>query len=205
MSPQVLSTAFLILCTLVLYQLALIFAPFFTPILWALILARLFYPLYQYLLRLLRGQVTLSALLSTLAVTFLAVLPVAYVAFLAITETIHAYQTAMTWLQNGGLKELPATLSGLPFIGNISQELLGRFVLAYGDLQGSLLEGGKAVSAVLLTGVSGLAKNTFDLSRISSLCCSRSSFSFETVSASTMSFTMRFPSRRVIKQSFSTA
>jgi len=55
MSPQVLSTAFLILCTLVLYQLALIFAPFFTPILWALILARLFYPLYQYLLRLLRG------------------------------------------------------------------------------------------------------------------------------------------------------
>ena len=103
------------------------------------------------------------AFLSTLAVTFLAVLPVAYVAFLAITETIHAYQAAMTWLQNGGLKQLPATVSALPFIGNISQELLGRFVLAYGDLQGSLLEGGKAVSAVLLTGVSGLAKNTFDL------------------------------------------
>jgi predicted PurR-regulated permease PerM len=163
MSPQVLSTAFLILCALVLYQLALIFAPFFTPILWALILARLFYPLYQYLLRLLRGQASLSAFLSTLAVTFVAVLPVAYVAFLAITETIHAYQTAMLWVQNGGLKRLPTALSGLPFIGNISQELLGRFVLAYGDLQGSLLEGGKAVSAVLLTGVSGLAKNTFDL------------------------------------------
>ena len=81
MSPQVLSTAFLVLCTLLLYQLALIFAPFFTPILWALILARLFYPLYQYLLRVLRGQVTLSAFLTTLAVTFLAVLPVAYVAF----------------------------------------------------------------------------------------------------------------------------
>jgi predicted PurR-regulated permease PerM len=163
MSPQVLSTAFLVLCTLLLYQLALIFAPFFTPILWALILARLFYPLYQYLLRVLRGQVTVSAFLSTLVVTFLAVLPVAYVAFLAITETIHAYQAAMTWLQNGGLKQLPAAVSALPFIGNISQELLGRFVLAYGDLQGSLLEGGKAVSAVLLTGVSGLAKNTFDL------------------------------------------
>jgi len=163
MPPQILSTAFLILCALVLYQLALIFAPFFTPILWALILARLFYPLYQYLLHLFRGKPTLCAFLSTLAVTFLAVLPVAYVAFLAITETIHAYQAAMTWLQNGGLKQLPATVSSLPFIGNISQELLGRFVLAYGDLQGSLLEGGKAVSAALLTGVSGLAKNTFDL------------------------------------------
>ena len=163
MSPQVLSTAFLLLCALVLYQLALVFAPFFTPILWALILARLFYPLYQYLLRLMRGQATLSAFLSTLAVTFVAVLPVAYLAFLAITETIHAYQAAITWLQGGGLKRLPAALMGLPLIGNISQELLGRFVLAYGDLQGSLLEGGKAVSAVLLTGVSGLAKNTFDL------------------------------------------
>lgn len=98
MSPQVLSTAFLLLCALVLYQLALVFAPFFTPILWALILARLFYPLYQYLLRLMRGQATLSAFLSTLAVTFVAVLPVAYLAFLAITETIHAYQGAITWL-----------------------------------------------------------------------------------------------------------
>ena len=39
MSPQVLSAAFLILY--LLYQLALIFAPFFTPILWASILARL--------------------------------------------------------------------------------------------------------------------------------------------------------------------
>jgi len=163
MPQQVLSTAFLILCTLLLYQLGLIFAPFFTPILWALILARLFYPLYQYLFRIFSGKPTLSAFLSTLAVTFLAVLPVAYVAFLAITETIHAYQTAMTWLQGGGLKQLPHAVSTLPFIGNISQELLGRFVLAYGNLQGSLLEGGKVVSAALLTGVGGLARNTLDL------------------------------------------
>ena len=69
----------------------------------------------------------------------------------------------MTWVQNGGLKQLPAAVSALPFVGNLSQEVIGRFVLAYGDLQGSLLEGGKAVSAVLLDGVSGLAKNTLDL------------------------------------------
>jgi len=66
-------------------------------------------------------------------------------------------------VQGGGLKRLPAMVAGLPLIGNISQELLGRFVLAYGDLQGTLLEGGKAVSAVLLTGMGGLAKNTFEL------------------------------------------
>ncbi len=59
------------------------FRAFFTPILWALILARLFYSLYEYLSHLLRGQTTLSAALSTLAVTLIAVLPVAYLAFLA--------------------------------------------------------------------------------------------------------------------------
>ena len=163
MSPQVLSAAFLVLCSLLLYLLTLIFAPFLTPILWAMILVRLFYPLYLWLMRLVRGRPTLSAALSTLAVTLLAVLPVAYLAFLAITETIHAYREAMEWVQSGGLKRLPALVAGLPLIGHISQELLGRFVLAYGDLQGSLLEGGKTVSAVLLTGVGGLAKNTLEL------------------------------------------
>ncbi len=163
MSPQTLSTAFLILCSLVLYQLALIFAPFFTPILWALILARLFFPLYESLLRLLRGQRTLSAALCTIAVTLLAVLPVAYLAFMAVTETIHAYQTGMTWVQSGGLQRIPAAVSHVPLIGPLSEGVLERFVGAYGDLQGSLLEGGKAVSAVLFTGVSGLAKNTFEL------------------------------------------
>lgn len=163
MSPQVLSTAFLILCFLLLYQLALIFAPFLTPILWALILVRLFYPLYQRLTQWVRGHTTVSALLSTLAVTFIAVLPVAYIAFLAITETMHAYSDAVNWVQGGGLKRLPSLVAGLPLIGNISQELLGRFMLAYGDLQGSLFESGKAVSAALLTGVGGLAKNTVDL------------------------------------------
>ena len=45
-SPQVLSVTFLVLCSLLLYVLCLIFAPFMTPILWAMILVRLFYPLY---------------------------------------------------------------------------------------------------------------------------------------------------------------
>src|SRR5690349_7942049 len=163
MSPQALSTAFLVLCFLVLYQLTLIFAPFFTPILWALILARMFYPLYRSLFRLTAGHATVSAAVSTLTVTFVAVLPVAYLLFLVITETIRAYQAGMMWVEGGGLKRLPTLVSGLPLIGTISQEVLGRFVVAYGDVQGSLLEGGKAVSAALLTGVSGLARNTFEL------------------------------------------
>ena len=110
-----------------------------------------------------RGQVTLSAALSTLAVMFLAVLPVAYLAFLAVNETVRAYQDAMTWVQGGGLQRLPELVAKLPLIGHISQELLGGFIVAYGDLQGTLFEGGKAVSAAVLTGVGGLAKNAMGL------------------------------------------
>ena len=163
MSPQALSTAFLVLCFFLLYVLALIFTPFMTPILWAMILVRLFYPVYQRLTRLLRGRTTASAALSTLSVMWVAVLPVAYLLFLAITETMHAYQDAMAWVQEGGLRRLPELFARLPVIGHLSQELLGRFVLAYGDVQDSLFQGGKAVSGVLLAGVGGLAKNTIDL------------------------------------------
>lgn len=163
MSPQILSVAFLILCSLLLYQLALIFAPFFTPILWALILARLFYPVYQYLTRVLRGHTTVSAILSTLSVMLLAVLPTAYLLFLVITETIHAYQYGMEWVQGGGLKRLPELLSALPVIGHLSQELMGRFILAYGDVQDTIMEGGKAMGGAFLASVGGLARNTIEL------------------------------------------
>jgi predicted PurR-regulated permease PerM len=163
MSPQVLSAAFLILCSLLLYQLALIFAPFFTPILWALILARLFYPVYQRLTSLLRGHTTASAVLSTLSVMLLAVLPTAYVLFLVITETMDAYHLAMAWVQGGGVKQVPELLTRLPLIGHFSQELMGRFILAYGNVQDSIMEGGKAVGGIVLSSVGGLAKNTIDL------------------------------------------
>jgi predicted PurR-regulated permease PerM len=169
MSPQILSAAFLILCSLLLYQLALIFAPFFTPILWALILARLFYPIYRYLTSVLRDHTNASAVLSTLSVMVLAVLPAAYLLFLAISETMHAYQVAMAWVQDGGLKRVPELLTRLPLIGHLSQEFLGSFILAYGNVQNSMdvrdsvLEGGKAVGGIVLSSVGGLAKNTIDL------------------------------------------
>ncbi|MGD9852853.1 MAG: AI-2E family transporter [Nitrospirales bacterium] len=163
MSPQILSVTFLILCCLLLYQLALIFAPFFTPILWALILVRLFYPGYERLTQTLRGRTTISAALSTLGVMLVVVLPFAYLLFLVFTETMHAYQDAAAWVESDGLHRLPEQVGRLPFIGHLSQPLLGRFILAYGDLQDSLIEGSKAVSGVVLSSFGGLAKNTISL------------------------------------------
>ncbi len=107
MSPQVLSVAFLVLCSLLLYVLALIFAPFMTPILWSMILVRLFYPLYQWLNRKLGDRTIASAALSTLSVMLLAVLPVVYFLFLVVTETMNAYQLAMLGSKKEDCKGCP--------------------------------------------------------------------------------------------------
>ncbi len=162
-SFKILSITFLVLFVLVLlYLLFWIFAPFLTPILWALILARLFYPVHERLARLVRGKRALSAMLMTLAVMVLVVLPVSYVTVLAVNETIHAYQATMAWIHGGGLEELPKRLESLPFIGRLSQNVLGNLVLAYGVLQSST-SGGSTIFQTVAGAVGGFAMNMVEV------------------------------------------
>lgn len=75
-----------------------------------------------------------------------------------------AYHLAMASVQGGGgLNQVPELLTRLPLIGHFSQDLMDRFILAYGNVQDSILEGGKAVGGIGLSSVGGLAKNTIDL------------------------------------------
>ena len=162
-SPKILSTSFLVLFViLLLYLLFWIFAPFLTPILWALILARLFYPLHERLASFLGGKRAWSAILMTLAVMVLVVLPVSYVAALAVTETIHAYEVGRAWIQAGGMEQLPGRLGNLPLIGTLSQDVLGNLILAYGVLHEST-EGGATMNQVVAGTVGGLAMNIIEL------------------------------------------
>ena len=158
-SVKILSTSFLVLfVVLLLYLVFAIFAPFLTPIMWSLILARLFYPLHERLAGFVRGKRAISAMLMTLAVMILVVLPVSYVTVLAVNETIHAYQAITEWIQAGGMEELPKRLASLPFIGTLSQSVLGNLVLAYGVLNGSSADGSTIFQTIAGT-VSGLAMN----------------------------------------------
>src|SRR5687768_18231239 len=109
-SVKILSTSFLVLfVVLLLYLVFAIFAPFLTPIMWSLILARLFYPVHERLARFVRGKRAISAMLMTLAVMILVVLPVSYVTVLAVNETIHAYQAVTEWIQAGGMEDRKST------------------------------------------------------------------------------------------------
>ena len=159
---QIFSVTFFCILLLLIWQLGIILSPFFFPIMWALILATTFYPLYRRLLVHVKDRRSLGAALMTLMVLAIAVLPAVYLIFLGINEAVQAYGTVAQWFREGKLRDLGQSISQLPLIGGVSQELFGRLVLSNSSqLESSVLEGGKVVSSFLLAQGADLAKNAF--------------------------------------------
>ncbi len=98
--------------------------PFLVPVIWALILAYVTWPLYARLRRLLRGQVTLSSLLMTLLLTAAFVLPVLWLVSLMRSELLHAYDEVTRYISTH--PQLPSTLRGVPWLGDVLQEFIDR-------------------------------------------------------------------------------
>ncbi|MEW5745825.1 MAG: AI-2E family transporter [Nitrospirota bacterium] len=79
---------FITLLALVLilgYLSYLILAPFLAPILWAIVLAIVFYPVYLYLLRSIRWK-SLAALIVLLVILLIIIGPVSYITYLLVAE-----------------------------------------------------------------------------------------------------------------------
>ncbi|MFO0731264.1 MAG: hypothetical protein U0361_09780 [Nitrospiraceae bacterium] len=89
------STVFLWL----LYQIALIFKPFFLPVLWAAILAHLSFPLHVRLTAWLGGKESRSAALLTLGVMALVVVPLIVLTVMFVNEAGSAEQSIHAWLR----------------------------------------------------------------------------------------------------------
>jgi predicted PurR-regulated permease PerM len=78
--------SFLLLLAVVSLALAVIAWPFFTPILWAVLGAVMFQPLFQGLLARMRGHRNAAALLTLLIITFVILLPSMFVGGLVVEE-----------------------------------------------------------------------------------------------------------------------
>ena len=161
-SKQIFAITFFSILLLLTWQLGIILSPFFYPIMWAIILATTFYPLYTKLLVRLHDRRHVAAAVMTLMVMAIAVLPAMYLIFLGINEAVQAYETTARWVREGGVKELGVSMSQLPVIGKISQEVFGRLIVSNSTrFESSVLEGGKVVSSFLLAQGADLAKNAF--------------------------------------------
>ena len=161
---QLFRVTFLLVFLLLLWGLGFIIHAFFSPILWAVILATTTYPLYVRLLARVGDRKNIAAGIMTGGMLITAVLPAVYGIILAGQQGLEAYEQASDWLKEGHLKDLGELFAKVPVVGGLSQELVGRLIVAgSGQVEASLLEGGKAVSTFLLSQGVDFARNALVL------------------------------------------
>jgi predicted PurR-regulated permease PerM len=161
---QLFTVTFLLIFLLLLWELGLVLRPFFSSILWALILAIMTYPLYVRLLVRIGYRENVAAAIMTAGVLMIAVLPAVYGIVLTGQQGVEAYDQISEWLKGGHLNDLGVLFANIPGIGVLSQEMVGRLIVAgSGRVETSLLEGGKAISNFLLSQGVDFAKNALVL------------------------------------------
>ena len=157
---QLFMIGFFVVLLFLVYQIALVFQPFVLPVLWAVILAHLTYPLHVKLTRWLNRREALSAGLLTVAVMALGVLPVAFLSAMLVREAGSAYTAVETWIHSDGLKRLPEDLARLPLGGFIHQGVEW-ITVNQDEMENFLLASAKALQGFAVGQLTALARNAF--------------------------------------------
>lgn len=159
MNQTWLATAFFFtLLIVILYGAFLILTPFLTAIAWAVILAILVYPLYLWLLSVMRGRATLAALTVIAIITLIVIAPgIELVRFLT-EEAILLVQSVRSLMDEEGKQQWLAK----PWV----QHLMGWWDLASFRLMDFninwkevLVQGAQSSSKFLVERVTGIAQN----------------------------------------------
>ena len=133
------------------YLVFVIVAPFIRPLAWSAVMAIFFYPLYLWVEKHMRP--TYAALLSTLGVTLLLIVPVLLVLLYASKEAIDG-SAKIQGMINGGAAALPTH-----FIDWLQARLPDS--LQNIDLMGPLRQGAERIASYLASSLGGLVKNLF--------------------------------------------
>jgi predicted PurR-regulated permease PerM len=151
------SITFIGLFLVLLYQLALIFRPFILPIGWAIIIARMTYPLYSRLRARLGQRETLAAAILTLSVIAIIILPAVSLGVVLVDQSLAAYEEVSSWIMEGGLATLLRNSAGYSIGGVSFQEWLGRLIVSRERIEQAILEGGKQISGFFVSHLAGMA------------------------------------------------
>ena len=104
----------LFLTFLSIYLLYLILAPFLSSIIWAILLAMVFYPLFQRLQRLLKKKEVLSVLLMTLLVLIVIILPFSLLMASLAGEVVDLYHQVEEMIKTGQLQTYIERMKEIP-------------------------------------------------------------------------------------------
>jgi predicted PurR-regulated permease PerM len=160
---QVFAVCFLAILLILLYQVYTFFRPFLMPILWAMILAHLMFPVHDRFGKLLGGREALSASLMTLAIMLIVVLPVVMLSIVLVDEAIHAQKALAGWIEAGGIKRLPDLIAGLPVVGGTIEDLLKRAGVSQDNFGEKLAESVAAMKTFVVREGAVLAMNLIQL------------------------------------------
>jgi len=149
---------FFALLLIILYLVYLIFSPFLTAVAWAAILAIVVYPFYAWLLKLLKGRRTPAALIVTVLITILIVLPAIRASFFLSQETVELARTLRTAVEGnelGGWAGTPWVQEVVRLWDKVSKELAVFEI----DLRSSVLQGAQMASGFVASQVKSIAQN----------------------------------------------
>jgi predicted PurR-regulated permease PerM len=128
--------------------------PFFKPIFWAVVLATLFYPTFQWWERQLGGRSVLASVGTIATIVVIVIVPLLLVGLLVAAEASSVYQRLAA-----GQMSLPMTASDLKEMVPAVADLLERLGVNLQDLQEQLSSAALSVSQFLATNVVAFGQN----------------------------------------------
>jgi predicted PurR-regulated permease PerM len=148
----------LFLTFLSIYLLYTILSPFLSSIIWAILLAMIFYPLFKKLQRLLKKKEFLSALIMTLLVLIIIVLPFTLLMISLASEVVDVYHRVEEMIKTGQLQAYLERMKGLPIFKWILAKL-GQYIdLSQTDPLPLLLKNLKQISTFIFNQTTTLLK-----------------------------------------------
>ncbi len=148
----------LFLTFLSIYLLYQILSPFLSPIIWAILLAMVFYPLFQKLQHLLRKREVLPAMMMTLLVLIIIVLPFTLLMASLASEVVDIYHWVEEMIKTGQLQAYLERIKELPILKWIFIKLSQHIDVSQIDPLPLLLNNLKQVSAFIFNQTTTLLK-----------------------------------------------
>ena len=152
----------LFFASLFFYLFYRILSPFLEPILWAVFIAIVSYPVYTKLRRSLKQRGILSAMVMTALVVFIFVLPVSFLIFSLANEVVEGYQSVEEMIKTGRLQSFMNQLMESPVFKWPLARLQLSADLSQLDIEGFLLKNLKQITtfmfsqfSIILKGLSG--------------------------------------------------
>jgi len=167
---QLFAAFFFAVFLFLLSQLYSLFALFIKPLVWTVILVLTFYPLFTLLLHWFHGHRSLTAVVLTVFIVLLIVVPVSLLSTALTSQVVDFYQGVQSAVQSG---ELQTMLSGWrdTYFGNLWEKWGPRIATFDIDLPGIMLTAANKTSQVIVSHATDVAKNLvgllFDFSIVS--------------------------------------